>query len=155
VRLSTAAGQKAENVWPSEDKWCRAGIDQGHVTAEIMNPLSLPKSCLLAKSWEYQKVYKSGKRLKGRYFSLIYAPNDKECNRLGISVYGVKRAVRRNRIKRIIREFFRHNRNFIRPPVDIVFAVREGFAPDSPQEVEGVVNDLLERAKMKSCREKR
>ena len=116
-----------------------------------MNPLSLPKSCLLAKSWEYQKVYKSGKRLKGQHFSLIFAPNDKEHNRLGISVHGVKRAVRRNRIKRIIREFFRHNHNFIRPPVDVIFAVRAGFEPDSPQEVEQAVNSLLEKSKMNSC----
>ncbi len=154
MRLLAAAGQKDGSGWPSSQGSAEAGVDQGPAAAEIMNPLSLPKSCLLAKSWEYQKVYKSGKRLKGRHFSLIYAPNDKGYNRLGISVYGVKRAVRRNRTKRVIREFFRHNRNFILPPVDIVFAVREGFEPDSPQEVEQAVNNLLKKANMKSCLDK-
>lgn len=76
---------------------------------------------------------------------MIYVSNDAEQSRLGISVHGVKRAVRRNRIKRIIREFFRHNREFMSPPADVVFAVREGFEPDSFQEVERQVKKVLER----------
>ena len=125
------------------------------MSAAIMKPLPLPKSCLLAKSWEYHKVYESGKRLKGRHFSLIYAPNGRGQNRLGISVHGVKRAVRRNRIKRIIREYFRHNRNFLCPPVDVIFAVRQDFEPDSPQEVEQAVNTLLKKSNIQSCLAKR
>jgi ribonuclease P protein component len=70
--------------------------------------------------------------------------NGLDTNRLGISVHGVKRAVKRNRIKRIIREFYRLNRLFISPSSDIVIAVRKDFPPSSPREVEQAVKPLLD-----------
>ena len=117
-----------------------------------MKPFSLPKSCLLTKPGEYQRVYRQGKRIRGNNFSIIFAPNNREGNRLGISVHGVKQAVKRNRIKRIIREYYRLNRE-LEPLLfskknetvthDIVFAVRSNFLPDSPMEVKMAVESLL------------
>jgi len=112
----------------------------------------LPKTYLLTKPWEYQNVYKAGKRLRGDQFSLIYVVNGKKENRLGISVHGVKRAVRRNRIKRIIREFYRLNRDFLGSGVDIVFAVRGGFALDSLHEVEQAVFNLVKKSSFQEDR---
>jgi ribonuclease P protein component len=116
---------------------------------------SLPKSSLLTKPWEYRRVYAQGQRARGDHFSLIYLVNEAGENRLGISVHGVKSAVRRNRLKRIVREFYRHHRSFIRwgragkirhgTGVDVVFAIRKDFTPDSPREVEQAVRELLER----------
>lgn len=105
--------------------------------------LTLPKAALLCRPKEFQAVYRNGKRLRGKEFSLIFMPNGLNLNRLGISVHGVKKAVARNRIKRIIREFYRLNRQFISPSSDIVIAVRKNFLPDSPLEVERVVMPLL------------
>lgn len=108
-----------------------------------MKPLSLPKSSLLRKPREYRNVYNSGRRIRGDRLTIIFAPNGNEESRLGISVHGVKRAVKRNRIKRIIREFFRLNRTFITPSADIVFAVRDGFTPDSPVAIKHLVDRLV------------
>ena len=108
-----------------------------------MKPLSLPKSCLLRKPWEYQRVYDSGKRIRGNNITIIFTPNDVGENRLGISIHGIKKAVRRNRIKRITREFFRLNRTFIEPASDIIFAIRDGFTPNSPAEIENLVEQML------------
>jgi len=108
-----------------------------------MKPLSLPKSCLLRKPWEYRKVYKSGLRIRSDRLTIIHTPNGTGENRLGISIHGIKKAVRRNRIKRIIREFFRLNRTFIEPASDIIFAVRDGFTPNSPNEIENLVEQML------------
>lgn len=107
---------------------------------------ALPKSELLRKPREYRKVYEGGKRLRGPKLTVIHLANGGPDNRLGISIHGTKTAVRRNRIKRIIREFFRLNRQFITPAADVVFAVREGFAPDSPQEVKLLVEQMLRSA---------
>ena len=112
-----------------------------------MSDQDLPKALLLVKPWQYKQVYDQGKRLRGQNFTLIHVPNRTAGNRLGISVHGVKQAVQRNRIKRIIREFFRHNKAFIEPCSDVVFAVRPGFLPDSPREVEAAVGALLARCK--------
>ena len=113
-----------------------------------MRAQALPKSILLVKPWQYRKVYDQGKRVRGRNFSLIYLPNNTTGNRLGISIHGVRQAVQRNRIKRIIREFFRHNQEFIEPFSDVVFAVRPGFVPDSPWQVEVAVRTLLDGRKV-------
>lgn len=102
---------------------------------------------LLVTPWQYRLVYDQGKRVRGQNFTLIHVPNSIAGNRLGISIHGVRQAVRRNRIKRIIREFFRHNRDFIEPFSDVVFAVRPGFVPNSPQEVAAAVGALLARRK--------
>jgi len=118
-----------------------------------MKQFSLPKQVLLTKPEEYSLVYRKGKRIQGNHFSLLFTPNDKPVNRLGISIHGqLKGAVKRNRIKRIIREFFRTNRTFLQrskidgciaPSMDIVFTVRKGFRLDSPAEITQAVYSLL------------
>jgi len=121
-----------------------SGQDEKH-RSHGMKTLALPKTLLLVKPWQYKKVYDQGKRVRGQNFTLIYLPNNTAGNKLGISIHGVRQAAQRNRIKRIIREFFRHHRDFIEPFSDVVFAVRPGFVPNSPQEVEAAVHALLAR----------
>lgn len=106
-------------------------------------PLKLTKSMLLAKPWQYAEVYRQGRRLKGKDFSVILLAKEGDVSRLGISVHGVKLAVRRNRIKRIIREYFRLNRAIFCPACDVVFAVRSGFCLNSPSEVSQAVQKLM------------
>ncbi|MFZ5758314.1 MAG: ribonuclease P protein component [Thermodesulfobacteriota bacterium] len=106
--------------------------------------LGLPKTALLSKPGEFQAVYRQGRRLRGKEFSVIILPNGLSTSRLGISVHGVKRAVRRNRIKRIIREFYRVHRRFITPPSDVVIAVRRDFSLASPRQVTESIAPLLD-----------
>ena len=120
-----------------------------------MNPLSLPKIFLLRKKSEYDNVYLRGKRVHGENFSLILLPNNLEHNRLGISIHGqLKGAAKRNRIKRIIREFFRLNRRFLQekssrscelPSMDIVITVRKGFNLEKPMDMAVAISSLLDR----------
>ena len=117
-----------------------------------MNPLSLPKTYLLRKKSEYDNVYLRGKRVHGENFSLILLPNNLEHNRLGISIHGqLKGAAKRNRIKRIIREFFRLDRRFLQekssrscelPSMDIVITVRKGFNLEKPADFVAAVSSL-------------
>jgi len=93
----------------------------------------LPKTALLRKGREFDKVYKRGKRYSGNGFSLIFIPNELGFNRIGISIHRkLKGAVKRNRIKRIIRESFRLERLLYPECADIVFAVRPDFSMTSP-----------------------
>lgn len=108
-----------------------------------MKKNSLTKERLLTKTWEYERVYQHGKRIRGSNFSLIMLRSDHHENRLGISIHGYKKAVQRNKIKRIIKEFFRLNRAFLPSAMDIIFTVRQEFAPDSPDSVKQAVWKLL------------
>jgi ribonuclease P protein component len=91
----------------------------------------LPKAALLKTNREFDRVYRNGRRVHGKGFSIIHHGNGLPMNRLGISVQRkVGGAVRRNRIKRLIREIFRTNRDHFPLQSDIVVTVRPGFAFD-------------------------
>ncbi|MEW6595392.1 MAG: ribonuclease P protein component [Thermodesulfobacteriota bacterium] len=115
-----------------------------------MEKRPLPKTVCIAKPWEYREIYARGRRLRGDHFTLVWRKSGHNEARLGISIHGVRQAVRRNRIKRIIREFFRLHRQLIDPPVDLVFAVRDGFVPDSPAAVAAAVRQVLDRQPAKA-----
>jgi ribonuclease P protein component len=58
---------------------------------------------------EFQRVFDLSCRTKARYFTVLMAPNSEGTSRLGIvASRKLVDAVRRNRAKRLIREFFRH-----------------------------------------------
>ena len=123
-----------------------------------MNPLSLPKTYLIRKKSDYNKVYQHGKRVRGENFSLILLPNNLAHNRIGISIHGqVKGAAKRNRVKRIIREFFRLKKDFLQekssrscelPFMDIVITVRNGLRLQKTAEVTEAVSRLLENSSL-------
>ena len=86
-------------------------------------------------SADFQRVKMAGKRTKAFHFGLNFIPNGLEYHRLGLVVQ--KRywpaAVRRNRIKRVIREWFRLNKGEIpQPAKDIVVIARPGAEKLSP-----------------------
>ena len=117
-----------------------------------MKHFALPKADLLRKPWQYQEIYRQGKRIRGESLTIIHRANTTGKYRLGISAHGFKKAVERNRIKRIIREYFRLNREQLAARLnrdkknqtqDLIFAVRRGFAPSTPGEVANYVDLLL------------
>jgi len=64
----------------------------------------------LRKSWEYRLVRKMGCKFNTPHFVLLVFTNTEENCRLGVTVSRkVGNAVQRNRIKRLIREYFRKN----------------------------------------------
>jgi len=83
---------------------------------------SFPREARLLDAAGYGQVFKRNKRLSNRYWMvLVHNKNSKstaesspeaEPSRLGLAIAKkrAKRAVDRNRIKRIARESFRHNR---------------------------------------------
>lgn len=78
------------------------------------------KADRLLKSEEYRILSKRGKRLYSDYLIFVYRKNQFSRSRLGITVSKkVGKAVNRNRIKRIIREYFRLNRCILPGWLDI------------------------------------
>ena len=85
-------------------------------------------------SADFQRVKNAGKRAKTPHFGLNVIPNDLEYHRLGLIVRKqFWTAPKRNRIKRVVREWFRLNKSRISQPArDIVVIARPGAERLSP-----------------------
>jgi ribonuclease P protein component len=90
-----------------------------------MVSLRLPKNERLLKRAEFVNLNRSGIRRYTEHFILIVKKNDLGITRLGITI-GKKfgKAVKRNRTKRLIREFFRLNKSDLIQGYDIVVIVK-------------------------------
>ena len=62
---------------------------------------------------DYKKVFCAGMRHRGKYFLIICNPNEKQGSKLGLAISKkyCRLAAQRNKIKRIIRESFRKNKD--------------------------------------------
>ena len=82
----------------------------------------LPKKNRLRKKDDFQKVYQKGFFSAFGDISLKKLPNNLSMTRIGFIVEKkiFKKAVERNRIKRILRDFFRKNIFKITPGLDVV-----------------------------------
>ncbi len=79
----------------------------------------------ICKKKDFEEAYKKGGKSVNRNFILIVHPNMVGKRRLGMTVgKKVGKAVKRNRIKRIVREYFRLNKELFLPSSDIVFIAK-------------------------------
>lgn len=83
----------------------------------------------IRKRSEYLTIYEQGVRKYSENFTVILLKNQGKTNRLGIAVSKkVGDAVKRNRIKRLVREFFRLNKHRLPSSQDIVI-IGKKFTP--------------------------
>lgn len=85
----------------------------------------LPRAARLLKAGDFAALRGRSRRIGVRHFLAEYSPNDLEGCRLGqaVSRRVSKRAVERNRIKRLVRESYRLIRNEL-PALDILLIAR-------------------------------
>lgn len=102
----------------------------------------------LKKGAEFQRVRKNRTSISSQYFLLGYAANDQNTGRLGIiaSKRNAKLAVDRNRIKRLIRENFRHRQSELKG-LDIVLVVYFQAQQASNVELTECLDQLFTRLK--------
>lgn len=83
----------------------------------------MKKTLKLKKNYEFKRVLTKGKYYSGKYIEVfVKEQKDKTINYIGIAI-GVKiaKAVKRNRIKRLISENYRHIESKIKTGYNIVF----------------------------------
>ncbi len=79
----------------------------------------LPKDEIIRSSREISDIFRKGKRISGNHISIfyisLYRPMADDTSRIAFTVSKkVRRAVDRNRLKRLMREIFRLNREKLR-----------------------------------------
>jgi len=107
-------------------------------------PLTFTRAERLSGSNAFDRVFQNGRAFRRRKFILLAAPNPNGPSRLGLSV-GRKfgSALRRNRIKRIIREAFRLNKSLLAAPVDMVIIPRREWRDLRLSEIEADFRQTL------------
>lgn len=84
-----------------------------------------PRTARLTRSRDFRAVFADARREGNRHFTILVGHGGSGSARLGLAVSkrAAPRSVDRNRLKRLIRERFRHHRGKL-PAVDVVVMVR-------------------------------
>lgn len=94
---------------------------------KLMKRFSLSKEEKLLKSQDFKRVLRNGKGHNTRYFKIFISSNQAKKQRLGITTSRkIGAAAERNRIKRLLREFFRLHKKYFPPSSDILFIAKSG-----------------------------
>jgi ribonuclease P protein component len=111
-----------------------------------MKELSYRKPERVTKRSRFRAIYEQGVWSSSRHFTSIICNNTQGVKRLGITVTKkTGNAVKRNRIKRLIREFFRLNKALFPAGNDVVIMAKRNVPPLSYQEACRELTELFTR----------
>jgi len=100
----------------------------------------------ICKKQDYLTIYEQGVRRYSKHFTMIEYRNQEGIRRLGITVSKkVGIAVQRNRVKRLLREFFRLNKSRFSSSHDIVIIAKKDAHSLTYQDVCRELGSLLIR----------
>lgn len=98
----------------------------------------------IRKSSHFRFIYNRGKSLVDENVVIYVTKNGKTFNRIGISVSKkVGKSVVRNRVRRVIRESYRVNKNMFKKGYDIVIVARVRAAKANYKEISSSIIKLL------------
>lgn len=101
----------------------------------------------LRMNYEFSRVYQKGRYLSGRHVVLHYLRRNGKINRLGVTASRkINGSVKRNRLKRLLRESYRLIEPEILPGYDLILVGRESQEPPNLHLLQPEVRQLIRRA---------
>jgi ribonuclease P protein component len=106
----------------------------------------LPPERRLRRPAQFKEVYETGRRLGNEFFTANLHASAAGCARLGMSIAArtLRRAVDRNRLRRLIRESFRAHQLAL-PPLDMVIGVRAAVRTADNARLRGALEQLWQK----------
>lgn len=140
----------ASNVKMAASSWPVAAVRDASVLPSVSVGSNFPKSSRLLKKKDFR--FRPYHKFQTKHFQLVYTLNGR--GRIGISIAKrvLKRSVWRNRIRRLIREAFRHQKAvFERLDLHVVAqpALLENWENLKRQDVEHELKSLVEKLERK------
>ena len=117
-----------------------------------MTEYTFTRQLRLLTGGDFQRVFNNVTlKVPDRHILLLASPNGLDHPRLGfvISKKNVRRAVKRNRVRRIMRESFRLNQHNL-PPVDILVMARQGIDDLEKDELNRLAKKCWSRLRKKA-----
>lgn len=151
--LPTEHHQPQEDPWVPEEDEHQGGTEgpeeappKGEETPHRMKcRKGLDKKERIHLQRDFHRIYRNGRRLQTPSFTVITKENDLGFSRVAaVAGKRVGKAVARNRVKRLIREFFRLNKCRLRPSTDYLIIGKEGADRLRYQDVERELSFLLQ-----------
>ena len=107
----------------------------------------MKKEEIIQRNSHFRYVYNRGKSISNDILVLYTLKNKASINRIGISVSKkVGNSVVRNRVKRLIRESYRLNKDGFDKGYDLIFIARKPSALADYKKIEGAMKNLIKRA---------
>lgn len=86
----------------------------------------MKKTVMIKKSYEFKKVFSKGKFFHGKNISMYIQKHNSKRNRLGIAISGkAGKAVKRNHVKRLIRENYKNFEEKIESGLNIIIVTNK------------------------------
>jgi len=99
----------------------------------------------LKKTNEFREVFLKGNKKLGKYVILYVLPVNQDNNRVGIiTKKNIGNAVKRNKIKRILREIWRNKCNKLISGCDVVILARKNISNARFSEIEAELIKLID-----------
>lgn len=98
------------------------------------------------KNSHFRYIYNKGKSISNASLVMYTTKNNKQINRIGISVSKkIGKSVVRNRVKRLIKECYRKNKDRFKKGYDIIYIARMGSSKLTYIDIEKSIINLATR----------
>jgi ribonuclease P protein component len=129
----------------------RAGERKGGKDLLLKRTTMLSFKHRLTKGKDFEKIKEKGSFYQGRFFGLVVLRRkDKKPSRFGfiVSTKISKKAVVRNRIKRILREIVRQNLDKVNKGFDVLFLVKKKAVEEKGKDFEKEIISVFRKANL-------